>query len=270
MPPDPLQKKCLCELLLVAATLIKTHLAETGSCESLSSDNGFLSYPPQTFSQRTQLARFRMNLTEPHVLFVRKPVHVVQALLGKLASRLVSASIRPQQQHGQDEWGPELGVIATASGSHSLSALLYYSNESAWEPGIEAKVSVRAQLDWSTVQSLAERLHQKYIKIGRRERFALKYVRVDVRIKASLVIIQPRLLKEQQEKVLQDPQREAGPHPRSRRFNAADMPDVASRCDTNSATLTLNERQLHAGNSARKSVASFQHSGFWLEDGVVG
>ncbi|XP_075733246.1 alpha-L-iduronidase isoform X2 [Rhipicephalus microplus] len=137
------------------ARLIKTHLAETGSCESLSSDNSFLSYPPQTFSQRTQLARFRMNLTEPHVLFVRKPVHAVQALLGKLASRLVSASIRPQQQHGQDEWGPELGVIATASGSHSLSALLYYSNESAWEPGIEAKVSVRAQLDWSTGSSWA-------------------------------------------------------------------------------------------------------------------
>ncbi|XP_049267816.1 alpha-L-iduronidase isoform X2 [Rhipicephalus sanguineus] len=134
------------------ARLVKSHLTETGSCESLSSDNSFLSYPPQPFSQRTQLARFRMNLTEPHVLFVRKPVHAVQALLGKLASREVSASVQAQQQ---DEQGPQLGVIATASGSHSLSALLYYSNESTWEPGIEAKVSVRAQLDWSTGSSWA-------------------------------------------------------------------------------------------------------------------
>nr|XP_054917451.1 alpha-L-iduronidase-like isoform X2 [Dermacentor andersoni] len=135
------------------ARLVKSHLAETGSCESLSSDNGFLSYPPQPFSQRTQLARFRMNLTEPHVLFVRKPVHAVQALLGKLASRAVSASARAERQDDHGEPGPQLDVIATASGSYSLSALLYYSNESTWEPGVEAKVSVHAELDWSTAST---------------------------------------------------------------------------------------------------------------------
>ncbi|KAL1423266.1 hypothetical protein MTO96_021246 [Rhipicephalus appendiculatus] len=113
-PLGPLEEQGPHELLLVAVTLVQSHLEETGSCESLSSDNSFLSYPPQPFSQRTQLARFRMNLTEPHVLFVRKPVHAVQALLGKLASRAVSASIRAQQQDGPDE--PQLGVIATASG----------------------------------------------------------------------------------------------------------------------------------------------------------
>lgn len=137
------------------ARLVKSHLSETGTCESLSSDNGFLSYPPQPFSQRTQLARFRMNLTEPYVLFVRKPVHAVQALLGKLASRAVYASARALHEDDHGEPGPQLDLIATASGSYSLSALLYYSNESTWEPGIEAKVSVRAQLDWSTGSSWA-------------------------------------------------------------------------------------------------------------------
>ncbi|KAH7977315.1 hypothetical protein HPB49_000607 [Dermacentor silvarum] len=136
------------------ARLVKSHLSETGTCDSLSSDNGFLSYPPQPFSQRTQLARFRMNLTEPYVLFVRKPVHAVQALLGKLASRAVYASARALHEDDHGEPGPQLDLIATASGSYSLSALLYYSNESTWEPGIEAKVSVRAQLDWSTVSVL--------------------------------------------------------------------------------------------------------------------
>ncbi|KAH6945128.1 hypothetical protein HPB50_007372 [Hyalomma asiaticum] len=147
------------------AQLVKSHLAETGTCEWLSSDNSFLSYPPQPFSQRTQLARFRMNLTEPYVLFVRKPVYAVQALLGKLASHVVTASVRTQQHDDQgSEQGPQLGVIATASGSHSLSALLYYSNESTWDPGVEAKVSVRAQLRWSTVASGA-------LEVGRQPQY---------------------------------------------------------------------------------------------------
>ncbi|XP_077501983.1 alpha-L-iduronidase isoform X2 [Amblyomma americanum] len=138
------------------ARLVHAHMTGAGTCGSLSSDNGFLSYPPHPFSQRTQLARFRMNLTaDPHVLFVRKPVHAAQAMLGKLASRVVVATVRHQAQDDAGEPAPQLGVIATASGSHSLSALLYHSNESVWQPGVEAKVSLRAQLDWSTGASWA-------------------------------------------------------------------------------------------------------------------
>lgn len=50
----------------------------------ISHDNAFLSYHPFEFEQRTLLARFAMNNTNPpHVKFVKKPVH---AALGMLAS----------------------------------------------------------------------------------------------------------------------------------------------------------------------------------------
>lgn len=149
---EPLPWRADATYAAMLARLVHAHLEEASSCGSLSSDNGFLSYPPQPFSQRSQLARFRMNLTEPpYVLFVRKPVHALQALLGKLASRAVAASVHMEGEPG----GPRLGVIATSSGSQSLSTLLYHSNESVWEPGVEAKVSLRAQLDWRSGSSWA-------------------------------------------------------------------------------------------------------------------
>lgn len=149
---EPLPWRADATYAAMLARLVHAHLEEPSSCGSLSSDNSFLSYPPLPFSQRSQLARFRMNLTEPpYVLFVRKPVHALQALLGKLASRAVRASVRTEGEPG----GPRLGVIATSSGSQSLSALLYHSNESVWEPGVEAKVSLRAQLDWRSGSSWA-------------------------------------------------------------------------------------------------------------------
>uniref|UniRef100_A0A182MYB9 Alpha-L-iduronidase n=1 Tax=Anopheles dirus TaxID=7168 RepID=A0A182MYB9_9DIPT len=51
----------------------------------LSHDNAFLSYYPYVFEQRTLLARFQMNLTDPpHVQFVAKPVFSVLGMLAKL------------------------------------------------------------------------------------------------------------------------------------------------------------------------------------------
>jgi len=48
----------------------------------LSNDNAFLSYHPFPFSQRTLLARFQVNSTDPpHVQFIRKPIYSIMALM---------------------------------------------------------------------------------------------------------------------------------------------------------------------------------------------
>ena len=60
----------------------------------LSNDNGFLSYNPHFFTQRTLLARFQMNTTSPpHVHFIRKPAFNVMALLGMLGETQVHSMI---------------------------------------------------------------------------------------------------------------------------------------------------------------------------------
>ena len=71
----------------------------------LSNDNGFLSYQPDVFSQRTLLARFQVNTTDPpHVQFIRKPVYTVLGLLALLGDVRVKADI------GNHE---NLGTLAT-------------------------------------------------------------------------------------------------------------------------------------------------------------
>ncbi|EEC05903.1 alpha-L-iduronidase, putative, partial [Ixodes scapularis] len=144
------------DFLSVHEKLVDLHLREPDACGDLSSDNGFLSYPPQPFSQRTLLARFRMNESEPHVVFVRKPIHTVTGLLGKLGTRVLGASVEPAPADHE----PTLGVVATSAGwakkqtqrivprrSRALSILVYYNNDSSWEPGVEAQVSIRVLLD---------------------------------------------------------------------------------------------------------------------------
>lgn len=52
---------------------------------SISHDNAFLSYHPYNFEQRTLLARFQMNNTEPPSLnFIQKPVFAALGLLSSL------------------------------------------------------------------------------------------------------------------------------------------------------------------------------------------
>lgn len=54
--------------------------------ESISHDNAFLSYHPYEFSQRTLLAHFRINNTNPpHSQFIQKPVYAALGLLSRLA-----------------------------------------------------------------------------------------------------------------------------------------------------------------------------------------
>lgn len=67
-----------------------TYSRKLTNLDSISHDNAFMSYYPYEFEQRTLLARFAMNRTNPpHVQFIRKPVH---AALGLLASLGYSAS----------------------------------------------------------------------------------------------------------------------------------------------------------------------------------
>lgn len=54
--------------------------------ESISHDNSFLSYHPFEFEQRTLLARFAMNQTQPKsVQFIEKPVYAALGMLSALA-----------------------------------------------------------------------------------------------------------------------------------------------------------------------------------------
>ncbi|KNC34133.1 hypothetical protein FF38_08306 [Lucilia cuprina] len=55
--------------------------------ETISHDNAFLSYHPYEFSQRTLLAHFRMNNTNPpHSQFIQKPVYAALGLMSRLAN----------------------------------------------------------------------------------------------------------------------------------------------------------------------------------------
>ena len=60
----------------------------------LSNDNGFLSYQPGVFSQRTLLARFQINNTEtPQIQMVAKPVYSVMGLLAMLGTVQVDVQV---------------------------------------------------------------------------------------------------------------------------------------------------------------------------------
>ncbi|XP_005093685.1 alpha-L-iduronidase [Aplysia californica] len=73
----------------------------------LSNDNGFLSYYPNQFTQRTLLARFQMNNTASnYVTFVRKPVYIVMGMLALL--RETQVHVDTSQSNTSD-----FGVLAT-------------------------------------------------------------------------------------------------------------------------------------------------------------
>lgn len=60
----------------------------------LSNDNAFLSYYPHQFTQRSLLARFQMNNTNPpHVQFIRKPVHTAMVMLAYLGEQMLDINI---------------------------------------------------------------------------------------------------------------------------------------------------------------------------------
>lgn len=75
----------------MATKAIVAHLTDAGIASGLlSNDNGFLSYQPFPFTQRTLLARFQVNITSPpHVQFVRKPIYAVMGMLSLLGDQLL-------------------------------------------------------------------------------------------------------------------------------------------------------------------------------------
>ncbi|KAK3104453.1 hypothetical protein FSP39_002381 [Pinctada imbricata] len=83
----------------------------------LSNDNGFLSFYPHQFTQRTLLARFQMNNTQkPYTEFVRKPVHAVMSMLALLGDKQLDVQITT---HKLNKYGKlvsedaEFGVLAS-------------------------------------------------------------------------------------------------------------------------------------------------------------
>lgn len=57
------------------------------SLDSISHDNGFISYHPYEFYQRTLLALFQLNNTNPvEIQLIQKPVYAALAMLGNLGT----------------------------------------------------------------------------------------------------------------------------------------------------------------------------------------
>lgn len=88
----------------------------------LSNDNGFISYPPSFFRQRTLLARFQVNHSHPRkVEFVKKPVLGVMGLLALLGDQQIKSLVTPENNAN------DFGVMA------SVRKPQYFSNISDWE-----------------------------------------------------------------------------------------------------------------------------------------
>ncbi|XP_015928540.1 alpha-L-iduronidase isoform X2 [Parasteatoda tepidariorum] len=94
----------------------------------MSSDNAFLSYFPNQFTQRTLLARFQINNTSPkHVEFVKKPVYSAFALLSKLCPYVLTTKVHINGKKLADN-ASEFGVIATACDNKRVVNVLMYNS----------------------------------------------------------------------------------------------------------------------------------------------
>ncbi|GLV44162.1 alpha-L-iduronidase [Carabus blaptoides fortunei] len=83
--------------------------------EVLSNDNAFLNYHPYYFTQRTLLARFQMNNTNPvHIQFFKKPVLVTMALLSYLGNRALNKPAQNEESL--------FSFLATATAAGALSS----------------------------------------------------------------------------------------------------------------------------------------------------
>ncbi|XP_073824978.1 alpha-L-iduronidase [Musca autumnalis] len=72
----------------------KLHNKLFTNLEDISNDNAFLSYHPFEFSQRTLLAHFRMNNTNPpHSQFIQKPIYAAMGMFSRLADLAASPVI---------------------------------------------------------------------------------------------------------------------------------------------------------------------------------
>ncbi|XP_001356788.3 alpha-L-iduronidase [Drosophila pseudoobscura] len=98
--------------------------------ESISHDNAFLSYHPHEFTQRTLLAHFRMNETNPpHSQFIQKPVYAALGMLAKLGSRAADMElVNMDTKHSVQVWRTVSGGMG---GPGQYMATIFLSPEEA-------------------------------------------------------------------------------------------------------------------------------------------
>lgn len=110
----------------------------------LSNDNGFLSYHPYQFLQRTLLSRFQVNNTNPnYVQLIQKPVYGVMGLLSKLCTKLVKVGIIKHNGEDGDPVSGNFGIIATRCKSKRLEvAILVYNSADTKSDGNVAHVNL--------------------------------------------------------------------------------------------------------------------------------
>ncbi|XP_033763065.1 alpha-L-iduronidase-like [Pecten maximus] len=119
----------------------------------LSNDNGFLSWYPFQFTQRTLNARFQINNTHPpHTQFLRKPVHSAMVLLSLLGNHQLhvnfSESILGGKHVKNDSF---VGVIASCHrpestddrDSRQITVVLYNSDDTRSSANQTVSISVR-------------------------------------------------------------------------------------------------------------------------------
>ncbi|KAJ8320288.1 hypothetical protein KUTeg_001875 [Tegillarca granosa] len=104
----------------------------------LSNDNGFLSYFPHQFTQRTLNARFQMNNTCPsHVQFIRKPVQSAMMLLSMLGEYTVHHLLVKSDKSVVSNFS-NIGALSSVHFAQSqnpssdcwqLSIMLYFSDD---------------------------------------------------------------------------------------------------------------------------------------------
>uniref|UniRef100_A0A0B7B7Z3 Fibronectin type-III domain-containing protein n=1 Tax=Arion vulgaris TaxID=1028688 RepID=A0A0B7B7Z3_9EUPU len=97
----------------------------------LGNDNGFLSYYPFQFSERTLNARFQMNNTIPnYVTFVRKPVYIVMTMLALLGDKQihVDTSVSNTSDFGALATLHD-SVISNSSDSWQVSLLFFGASD---------------------------------------------------------------------------------------------------------------------------------------------
>lgn len=101
--------------------------------ESISHDNAFVSYHPFEFTQRTLLAHFRMNNTNPpHSQFIQKPVYSAMGLMSHLGSWASQMFYIKSEKC-------DLQLLKTSSSSMNSTENLWYFNWLIWKTLVSNK-----------------------------------------------------------------------------------------------------------------------------------
>ncbi|PSN39547.1 Alpha-L-iduronidase [Blattella germanica] len=119
---------------MVASVIISHQQVMVGKyglpLELLSNDNAFLNYHPFYFNQRTLLARFQMNNTNPsHIQFFKKPVYTMMSLLSLLGTQELNVTILDPDSRFQS-----LASTEYIYGAWSNTVLLVFSNDTIAGP----------------------------------------------------------------------------------------------------------------------------------------